>query len=166
MSEPNPGLFFEVFLEIGIISQLSRAMLEEEMPDGLIQPHFGVLSHLSRVADGRTPLELARAFQVPKTSMTHTLKGLERHGLIEILPNPQDGRSKLVWLTDEGRQLRLSVIEALGPSMAKMAAKFDMHLLQEMLPKLTELRIFLDENRDIGKAANNQNDVRVRVLPR
>jgi hypothetical protein len=38
------------------------------------RPHFSVLNHLMRVEDGRTPLELARAFQVPKTTLS-TLAG-------------------------------------------------------------------------------------------
>ena len=35
-------VLFEVFKEIGIIEQLSRALLEARLPDGLIAPHFGV----------------------------------------------------------------------------------------------------------------------------
>ena len=78
MPETNPAVFFEVFNEIGIIEQLSRAVLEARLPDGLIAPHFTVLNHLVRVKDGQTPVHMARAFQVPKTSMTHTLWIAER----------------------------------------------------------------------------------------
>ncbi len=84
--------YFKLFNEIGIIEQLSRSSLEAHLPDGLIAPHFTVLNHLIRVQDGQTPLVLARAFQVPKTSMTHTLGGLESRGLIALKANPEDGR--------------------------------------------------------------------------
>ena len=70
--------FFNFFNEIGIIAQLSRTLLEARLPDGMTAMHFFIVNHLIRVADGRTPLDLARAFQVPKTSMTHSLAGLER----------------------------------------------------------------------------------------
>ncbi len=152
MPEPDTAVFFEVFNEIGIIEQLSRTILEARMPAGLIAPHFTVLNHLTRVGDGQTPIDMARAFQVPKTSMTHTLKGLEQHGLIETRPNPDDGRSKQVWLTDKGRALRSDIIASLGPDFQFLSEHFDTAKLSEIRPVLTALRIFLDENRHmVGK---------------
>jgi len=148
MPEPNPAVFFEVFNEIGIIEQLSRAVLEARLPDGLIAPHFTVLNHLSRVGDGRTPVDMARACQVPKTSMTHTLKGLEAHGLVELRPNPEDGRSKRVWLTEAGRELRSQTVTALGAEFARMAVDFDTDRLLAIRPVLTDLRIMMDAARD------------------
>jgi DNA-binding MarR family transcriptional regulator len=139
---------FRFFNEIGIIEQLSRALLESRLPDGLIAPHFTVLNHLTRLGDGRTPVEIARAFQVPKTSMTHTLAGLERRGLVEMRPNPDDGRSKRVWLTAAGRALRLQVIAALEPEFARLRAGIDTDRLSAVLPALAELRAFLDADRD------------------
>ena len=78
--QANPLPLFDLFNEIGIIHQLTTARLEAVLPDGLIAPHFAVLNHLARVGDGATPQRMARAFQVPKTSLTHTLKGLEARG--------------------------------------------------------------------------------------
>ena len=40
--------------------------------------HFGVVQHLIRHGGSVTPLDLARAFQQPKTTMTHTLQVLEK----------------------------------------------------------------------------------------
>ena len=148
MPDADPQTIFPVFTEIGIIEQLSRSLLEARLPKGLISPHFSVLNHLTRVADGRTPVELARAFQVPKTSMTHTIAGLEKHGLVDVRPNPNDGRSKCVWLTDAGRALRRDVIAALAPDFAELAAGFDMDKLNAILPVLIELRIFMDNQRN------------------
>lgn len=142
-----PSRLFQIFNEIGIIEQLSRAVLEAHMPEGLIEPHFGVLNHLMRVGDGCTPIAMARAFQVPKTSMTHTLAGLERRGLVEMRPNPRDGRSKQVWLTDTGRMLRDQIIRDMGPELAKLAEALDTERLMAILPVLTELRVYLDKSR-------------------
>lgn len=139
---------FELFTEIGIIAQLSRTMLEARLPDGLIAPHFNVLNHLARLGDGRTPLEIANAFQVPETSMTHTLKGLEERGLIIFQPNRADGRSKCVSLTEKGRSLRGNIIEKLGKDFATLAQRFGPDRFAHMTPDLRALRIFLDENRD------------------
>ncbi|QJF52111.1 MarR family winged helix-turn-helix transcriptional regulator [Roseobacter ponti] len=148
MADDPGALFFEVFNEIGIIEQLSRTLLEARLPEGLIAPHFAVISHLVRRGDGRPPIEIARAFQVPKTSMTHTIKGLEGHGLVEVRPNPDDGRSKLVWLTPEGRSLRSDVVTTLAPDLHRLERGFDVTRLSAVLPVLRDLRIFLDDDRN------------------
>ncbi|MEL6641348.1 MAG: MarR family winged helix-turn-helix transcriptional regulator [Pseudomonadota bacterium] len=148
---PGPAPYFVLFNEIGIIEQLSRTFLESRLPDGLIAPHFAVLNHLIRVADGRTPLELARAFQVPKTTMTHTLSGLSKHELVEMRPNPDDARSKQVWLTDKGRILRDQTIAALAPDFGRVADAFPPEKVAAILPILQELRIFLDKDRETSR---------------
>ncbi|MEM7213360.1 MAG: MarR family transcriptional regulator, partial [Pseudomonadota bacterium] len=133
--------------EVGIIQQLSRALFEARLPDGVTVPHFSVLNHLIRVGDGRTPLELARAFQTPKASMTNTLAGLEKRDLIEMRPHPTDGRSKQVWLTEAGRTFRDEAIGALVPDILALSDQIDLKALAELTPRLTEIRKVLDENR-------------------
>lgn len=150
MTDPaptGPALWFTVFNEIGIIAQLSRAMFEARLPEGFLLPQFSVLNHLLRVGDGRTPLQLARAFQVPKTSMTHTLGVLERAGLVRLAPNPGDGRSKCVWITEAGRAFRDAGIARLGPDIAALEARFPAERLAPVLPVLGALRAEMDRMR-------------------
>ncbi len=144
--------FFAFFTEIGILAQLSRALFEARLPDGFTVSQFIVLNHLIRVKDGRTPLELARAFQVPKTSLTHSLAVLERSGLIRLAPNPGDGRSKLVWLTEAGRTFRRETIADLMPDMAALAARFPATKIADALPALTDLRQLMDRLREATDA--------------
>ena len=144
----DTALLFAIFTAIGILEQLSRALLEARLPEGLIAPHFTVLNHLTRLGDGATPIDMARAFQVPKTSMTHTLKGLEARGYVTLRPNPDDGRSKQVWLTDTGRALRNNTIAALAPEFADLAAGFDVERLVSIKPTLSALREFMDSRRN------------------
>lgn len=140
--------YFRLFNEIGIIGQLSRTLLEARLPPGFVLAQFTVLNHLVRVGDGRTPLAIAQAFQVPKNSMTHSLTVLEREGLIHLRPNPQDGRSKLVFLTDAGRKFRDDVIAAFAPDIGRIAASVPPDLVARLLPDLEVLRKVLDADRD------------------
>ncbi|MEM1432113.1 MAG: MarR family transcriptional regulator [Pseudomonadota bacterium] len=148
MSDPDTRVFFELFNEIGILSQLSGSTFEARLPAGMLVSHFSVLNHLTRVRDGQTPLALAQAFQVPKTTMTHTLTGLAKAGLVEMRPNPEDGRSKQVWLTAAGRAFREDAIAALGPDLAALAERFAPGRAAEILAHLTELRRIMDAMRD------------------
>ena len=140
--------FFAFFNEVGIINQLATAMFEARLPPGFTVSQFSVLNHLIRVKDGRTPLDLARAFQVPKTTMTHSLAVLERHGLVRTVPNPEDGRSKCVWITDAGRQFRDAAVAALAPDIADIVRQFPADRLDQAMPGLTALRRLMDARRE------------------
>lgn len=143
-------LYFSMFNEVGIISQLSRALMDMRLPDGLTTSHFGVVNHLIRVEDGQTPLDLARSFQVPKTTMTHTLAGLEKHKLVEMRPNPADGRSKCVWLTEKGREFRANAVAAFSPDMARLALEIPPEQMKALVAGLVEIRSLLDDWRQPG----------------
>jgi DNA-binding MarR family transcriptional regulator len=56
-----------------------------------------------------TPSELAEIERVKRPSMTRTLGCLERQGLIERTPDPADGRSSLVSISEAGRE-RLALL--------------------------------------------------------
>jgi DNA-binding MarR family transcriptional regulator len=158
MPEPTPDAapeppddigrqWFEIFNEVGIIAQLTRTLFEGAQTDGLTLPQFTVLNHLVRLGDGKAPLDIARAFQVPKPSLTNTLAGLEARGLIETRPHPKDGRSKLVHLTEAGQARRVAAIAALGPAIARIAAHADRGAVARLLPDLAALRRTLDADR-------------------
>ncbi|MCP4182904.1 MAG: winged helix DNA-binding protein [Hyphomicrobiales bacterium] len=121
--------------------------MDAQLPKGLSTSHFGVLNHLVRLGDGRTPLEISRAFQVAKTTMTHTLSGLEHHRLVEMRANEKDGRSKCIWLTDKGRQLRDRTIADLIPGMEELAEQLPPGHVAPLVAELIKLRVYLDSNR-------------------
>lgn len=142
-------LTFQFFNEIGIIQQLATTAFNRQLPDGLHVSHFSILNHLIRLGDGKTPQSLSDAFQVTKGTMTHTLGALGKRNFIEIAPHPTDGRSKVVFLTQDGRNFHASAIESLAPLMKIMEQKINLEDLAEMLPKLQEIRDVLDRHRDL-----------------
>ena len=146
----NPDLanLFAFFNEIGIINQLASSLFQKRLADGVTVAQFSVLNHLSRVQDGQTPLALASAFQVPKTTMTHTLAGLEKRGLIVMKPNQDDGRSKCVWLTQAGSEFRSQSISALAEDIKRLAPQLDTDEMMQSIPMLAKVRTVLDEDRD------------------
>jgi len=144
----SPGPVFELFQEIGIIQQLSRAFLEESLPRGVLATHFSILNHLIRVQDGRTPVDLARVFQVPKNSMTHTLAGLEARGWIDVRPNPKDKRSKTIWITAAGRAFRENAVAQLNRDMLPILPEMDPAELTQTNDFLRHVREVLDRARD------------------
>lgn len=146
MSETERKVF-QFFNEIGIINQLATDIFQSNMPDGLHISHFSVLNHLVRLGDGVTPLSITNAFQVTKGTMTNTLSVLSRRGLIHIAPHETDGRSKVVFLTDEGRAFQKQAIESLFPAIQQLDDKMDWARVVELIPELERVRKILDEDR-------------------
>jgi DNA-binding MarR family transcriptional regulator len=145
--KPSDPALFSLFNEIAIVEQLARHRLERVLPDGLLQPHFAVLNHLVRVRDGTSPLRIARAMQVVKGAMTNTLQRLESRGLIRIEPDPEDGRGKRVFITDQGREMRTRSVEVIAPFLAEVSAVLSDQDIAVLLPLMQRLRQHLDQAR-------------------
>lgn len=54
--------------------------------------------------------EVARLLAMDRTTLTAALKPLERRGLVEVMANHQDGRSRLLTLTPAGRALLANAV--------------------------------------------------------
>ncbi|WP_372425632.1 MarR family winged helix-turn-helix transcriptional regulator [Salinarimonas chemoclinalis] len=143
-------LVFRLLNEIGIIDQLASRLFERVMPGDLTLPQFVVLNHFVRLGRPSSPLRLARAFQVTKSTMTNTLQHLERAGLVTIEPDPQDARAKVVFITDAGRAAREAAIAALTPRLSSIADGIAAQDVEAAMPLLARLRANLDAERDRG----------------
>ncbi len=72
-------------------------------PSGLRSTQYAVLSELQR--QGRHPpslQELADALVMDRSALGHTLRPLERDGLVALQTDVDDGRRRQIVLTDEG----------------------------------------------------------------
>ncbi|MGI9415071.1 MAG: MarR family winged helix-turn-helix transcriptional regulator [Hyphomicrobiales bacterium] len=146
---PDDPLLFRFFNEIGIIEQLARARFERGLPHGLTLSQFKVLNHFARLGGEKSPLSLARAFQVTNGAVTNAVQKLEAKGFVETRPDPDDGRGKLVRLTDAGRAARDDAIATLRPVFPLLHSAFSDAEFAAVLPFLERLRKFLDDNRDM-----------------
>lgn len=138
---------FDFFNEIGIINQLSSAMLAKSLPDGVHPSHFSILNHLVRTGEGKSPVRIASAMQVTKNTMTHSLKVLEDRGFIEVRPDPDDGRGKLVFLTSAGRSFREDAIRNVTQMFARIIGPDQRAVMRRTQDDLVKMRRHLDENR-------------------
>ena len=148
MNENDTHTLYRFFTEVGILQQLGRAMIEERLPDTMTANQFGLLSHLSRRPEGDTPLKLANAFQVPKTTMTHMIVMLERRGMVAQKPNPKDKRSKIVVATPEGVAFLQEAIVKMEPAMGGVVTEAGMDVFRNTLPALEEIREIMDRLRN------------------
>ena len=68
--------------------------------------------------------------------------------LIEVRPDPTDGRAKRVRITEAGRRMREACLAALVPAVAELGQDFDPAEFAQALPFLQRLRAYMDKARD------------------
>jgi DNA-binding MarR family transcriptional regulator len=144
---PRSRADVQVFAEIGAIGQLARNRIERALPDGMSQAQFDVLVHLARHGHEQNPAALAAAFQLTKGAITNTLQRLARQGFVRVTGDEADGRRKRVALTPAGQAAMNAAIVAARPVMEDLRARFADAEFAAVLPFLSALRAWLDENR-------------------
>jgi DNA-binding MarR family transcriptional regulator len=89
-------------------------------------------------ADGTRPTELARRAGVTPQAMAEFVRYLEARGYAERVPDPGDGRGRIVKLTPRGREASAVA----GRVFTDLEARWEDHLGQ---PSMTQLRQMLAE---------------------
>ncbi len=144
--KPVDDLAVPLFAELFMADQLARARLTRVLPKGMELSHFSVLNHLARLADERSPAQLAKSFHVTRGAMTNTLSKLEIAGHIHIRPDWDDARRKFVSISPSGRAARDAALHAISPVIAGLAAKIGIDRVRAILPVLRELRSELEND--------------------
>lgn len=134
-----------LFSELFMADQLARARLSKVLPRGMELSHFGVLNHLARLNEERTPAQLAKSFHVTRGAMTNTLGKLEWAGHVHIRPDWDDARRKLVAISPSGRAARDAALQVITPVLVDALRAVGVDRARIALPVLRELRTRLEE---------------------
>lgn len=146
MADSNEDLAVALFGELFSADQMARNRVSRVLPKGMELSHFAVLNHLARVADERTPAQLAQSFHVTRGAMTNTLSRLEWAGHIHIRPDWDDARRKLVSISPSGRAARDAAVAAVTPMIGEVVAALGADRVRAVLPVLRELRARLGQD--------------------
>lgn len=135
-----------LFGELFMADQLARNRISRALPRGMELSHFGVLNHLARIGEERTPAQLARAFHVTRGAMTNTLSRLEWAGHVHIRPDWDDARQKFVAISPAGRAARDAAVQSVAPLIAEVVGALGADRVRAVLPVLRELRTRLEDD--------------------
>jgi DNA-binding MarR family transcriptional regulator len=102
-----------LFLDIFRLYQLTGAVVERQARElGIPAYLLGLLAQIHRL-EPVTPSAISQATGIATTTLRDNVQRLVGRGLIERAPNPGDGRSYLIELTEEGRRL----LQAADPAL-------------------------------------------------
>lgn len=145
MSSPNyPGLTAPMIgARLRLAAERSHALLYARLRDAgysdLRPAHFALFQFPG--PHGVRPVELAARLGMTKQALTPLLNDLERFGYLERRPAQDDGRGRVLWLTERG----LAFVGAIKEIVTGIEAEWSERLgadrfatLRETLQELTE----------------------------
>ena len=88
---------------------------------GIRRAHGGILRHIP--AQGARLSDLARSAGMTKQSMAYLAEDLTRLGHLESIPDPADGRARILRLTPSGQALLQALTALSAEAEAAMAAR-------------------------------------------
>jgi len=137
---------------IGVVGRVSRLARELEArlepvyaANGLEPGWYDVLATLRRTGAPHElrPTDLTAALMLTSSGTTKRLDRLERAGLIERRPDPNDRRGTLIALTDAGRRLVDDATEAHLVNEDRLLGVLDADEREQLAGLLRKLRLGL-----------------------
>jgi MarR family transcriptional regulator for hemolysin len=117
---------------------MHRAVNGRLRPFGVTADQFVVLRFLAE-EDGISQKDLVRLCSSDPTTIGRMLELLEDKGCVQRRPDPDDGRSRLVFLTTRGRNLCKRLYDATAPIRQVFENAVEANELQSMLDALQKL---------------------------
>jgi DNA-binding MarR family transcriptional regulator len=144
---PRPNVLFQTY----IAGQRLTALLDRHLETaGASSNDFGLLSALG-IWGPITPTELAARIGMAPTTLSSALARASGRGFVRRLPNPDDGRSYLVELSEEGDRAWRAGWPALRSALARLE--------QELAGSLDDVQDAIDRLDAAARAALDETTI-------
>ncbi|MEX1035196.1 MAG: MarR family transcriptional regulator [Sneathiella sp.] len=140
---------FRIISWIGIISQQTDTKMRQLLEGTDVPPpQFMLLSHfMHRPEESKTVSKIAWALQQPQPGITKTVAKMLKKGFLRAEENPQDGRSKFLYLTVEGKRAHEQAQARLETALADTFTGWREWEKKDFFGFLDKLKDYLDETR-------------------
>ena len=148
LSEAKARTFLQpLFKSARLLDALGIARKPPREGPPLRPAHRALYPHIA-VGDGTRPSELAAALGITPQAIAQLVADLEAMGVVERVPDPDDGRARRVRFTEAGQQDILDGFQILAGIEADVAARMgeaDVAELKRLLDRLEEVAVDLTE---------------------
>jgi DNA-binding MarR family transcriptional regulator len=136
-------------MDLATLMFVSYRAMDERVQGAMRDAGYDVTVAQARIAqriadDGTRLTELAERAQVTKQTASLLVAALEREGLVERVPDPDDGRARLIRLSARGRQAAQRAMEV----VIGVEREWAEHLGPELTDRLREGLVRLREVTD------------------
>lgn len=122
-----------------------RALTRHAVTLGISDGQWAVLDNLNRSGDGVPQSVLADRMGLERSGLVRLLREMEASGLTQRDPDPQDARSRIVSMTEEGRTMAGRILDLVLPIDRHLLRHRSDAELQLMLEWLTQVRAGIED---------------------
>ena len=146
---PAELLDFRIINWIGIIDQLSSTKVRQYLEGTNVPPpQFTLLNHFGhRPLEGKTVTKIAWAMQQPQPGITKTVSKMLAKGFLREEANPEDGRSKILFVTKEGTHAHEQAKSRLIDAMDGVFDDWSEQEKRDFYNHLDKLKVYFDAHR-------------------
>lgn len=149
---------FRNWVAVARACQLVQQTLARELkPLDIKPPQLDIMVNLMR-SEGISQQELARKLLVGRSNMTMLLPQMERRGLIERKPDPEDRRVLRLYLTDSGKALAeraIAIQTDLVDEIMSVSSAEECAIIGDAMRRMTALML---EREKIGMATKAEKE--------
>ncbi|WP_373087240.1 MarR family winged helix-turn-helix transcriptional regulator [Sneathiella sp.] len=140
---------FRIMNWIGIISQVTDTRMRQLLESTNVPlPQYIILNHfVGQPKNGKTVSGISWALQQPQPGITKTVRKLLDKGFLRADENPDDGRSKTLFITDAGTTAHKKAEEKLEIAMAETFDGWREWEKRDFFGFLDRLKSQLEDNR-------------------
>ena len=120
-----------------VIDELHERMRAQGYDD--IRPSHGCVFRFIDGEEGSRLTDLAESAGMTKQSLGELVSDLEALGYVERVPDPRDGRAKIVRLTERGRESRQAALRTFAAIEADWAERLGEERVAQLRETLSEL---------------------------
>ncbi len=136
-------------MDLATLMFVSYRAMDERVRQAMRDAGYDVTVAQARLAqriaeDGTRLTELADRAGVTKQTASLLVAALEREGLVERVPDPADGRARLIQLSSRGREAAQRAMEV----VIRVEGEWTAHLGPELTERLREALVRLREVTD------------------
>ncbi|GHH63827.1 MarR family winged helix-turn-helix transcriptional regulator [Lentzea cavernae] len=136
-------------MNIGLLLFIPSREVENRVLAAVVEAGFEITQAQARVLmrvgpDGTRLTELAEAAQVTKQTAGFLVDQLEKAGYVERVPDPSDGRARLVRVTAKAEE----AVPVANAEMARIEAEWEQHIGRRRMTQLREALEMLGEITD------------------
>jgi DNA-binding MarR family transcriptional regulator len=135
--EPAEQRPLSLLFQIYTAGEACETLVDETVDPYGVADGFVTMSLLSRVGN-LTPTEISRRLGMRLTTTSALVRRLVERGHARQVPNPRDGRSQLVTLTEEGRHALESAFPAFCETLGEVESRLS-HSTEEVQAALEDL---------------------------
>lgn len=136
-------------MDLATLMFVSYRAMDARVQEAMREAGYDVTVAQSRLAqrigdEGSRLTDLADSAQVTKQTASLLVAALEREGLVERVPDPEDGRARLIRLSERGREAARHAMGVVMAVEAEWTAHLGTTLAGQLREGLESLREFTD----------------------